>query len=112
MSQVIEQEYDRILTEIGSKMSKVDPSLAMETMYYERKFTDVEPQVELHAHYREGVNLDQKRSAIEAKYGFMVAKEPHGTLRMIGLMTLSTLQQISSDPDILEIDGKAYCSSY
>jgi len=112
MSQVIEQEYDHILAEIGSKMSKIDPGLAMQTMYYERKFTDVEPQVELHVHYHEGVNLDQKRTTIEAKYGFMVAKESHQTLRMIGLMTLSTLQQISSDPDILEIEGMACCASY
>jgi len=112
MSQIIEQEYDRILTEIGNKMSKIDPGLAMQTMYYERKFTDVEPQVELHVHYREGVDLDQKRTTLETKYGFLVAKEPHRTIRMVGLMTLSTIQQISSDPEILEISGMAGCASY
>ena len=112
MSQVIEQEYDHILAEIESKMSKIDPGLAMQTMYYERKFTDVEPQVELHVHYRDGVDLSQKRTIMESKYGFLVAKEPHETLRMIGLMTLSTIQQISNDPDISEIDGTAYCCSY
>ena len=112
MSQVIEQEYDRILAEIGNKMSKIDSGLAMQTMYFERKFTDVEPQVELHLHYREGVDLDQKRTTLEAKYGFLVAKEPHRTIRMIGLMTLSTIQQISADADIEEIDGMAGCASY
>ena len=112
MSQVIEQEYDHILAEIENKMSKIDPGLVMQTMYYERKFTDVEPQVELRVHYREGINLDQKRTGIETKYGFMVAKEPHLTLRMIGLMTLSTIQQISNDSDIVDIDGMALCSSY
>ena len=112
MSQVIEQEYDRILAEIGNKMSKIDSGLAMQTMYFERKFTDVEPQVELHLHYREGVDLDKKRTSLEAKYGFLVAKEPHRTIRMIGLMTLSTIQQISADADIVEIDGMAGCASY
>jgi len=112
MSQVIEKEYDHILAEIENKMSKIDPGLAMQTMYYERKFTDVEPQVELHVHYREGINLDQKRTALETKYGFLVAKEPHRTIRMVGLMTLSTIQQIPSDPDIEELDGMAGCASY
>jgi len=112
MSQIIEQEYDRILAEIGNKMSKIDSGLAMQTMYFERKFTDVEPQVELHVHYREGVNLDQKRTELESKYGFLVAKEPHSTIRMIGLMTLATIQKISADPDILELDGMAGCASY
>lgn len=112
MSQAIEQEYDHILAEISNKMSKVDPSLAMQTMYYERKFTDVEPQVELHLHYPERTDLDQKRTTLAQKYGFMIAKEPHYTLRAMGLMTLSTIQQISSDPDIIEIDGMACCASY
>ena len=112
MTQVIEQEYDHILTEIGNRMSKVDPGLAMQIMYYERKFTDVEPQVELRVHYHEGTDLDQKRRYIEAKYGFMIQKEPHYAVRLIGLMTLSTVQKIASDPDILEIEGMATCASY
>lgn len=112
MSQAIEQEYDRILADIGSKMPKVDLSLAMQTMYYERKFSDVEPQVELHIHYREGTNLDQKRTALASKYGFMIAKEPHYTLRATGLMTLSTIHEVTGDPDIQEITGTASCASY
>lgn len=112
MSQVIEQEYDNILTDIGSRIPKVDPSLAMQIMYYERRFRDVEPQVELHVHYREGTNLDQKKAALASKYGFLIAKEPHLTLRLAGLMTLSTVQQIASDTDVKEIDGTATCASY
>lgn len=112
MSQVIEQEYDHILTDIGNRIPKIDPSLAMQIMYYERRFRDVEPQVELHLHYREGVNLDQKKAALASRYGFLIAKEPHFTIRLTGLMTLSTVQQISSDTDIIEIDGTATCASY
>ncbi len=112
MSQTIEQEYDKILTDIGSRIPKVDPSLAMQIMYYERRFRDVEPQVELHLHYHEGTNLDQKKTTLASRYGFLIAKEPHFTLRLTGLMTLSTVQQIASDADVTEIDGTATCASY
>jgi hypothetical protein len=43
-------------------------------MYYERRFTDVEPQVELHIHYKEGVNLDKKKDELDSKYGFLIAR--------------------------------------
>ena len=112
MTQVIEQEYDKILTDIGNRIPKLDPILAMQIMYYERRFRDVEPQVELHSHYREGTNLDQKKAALASKYGFLIAKEPHSTLRLTGLMALSTVQQIASDPDVIELDGTASCASY
>src|SRR5437667_12295570 len=112
MSQVIEEQYDQILEEINNKIPKVDPELVMQAMYYERKFTDVEPQADLHIQYREGIDLDQKKNILSAKYGFMIGKEPHNTLRAVGLMTLGTIYNISADKDIEDISGAVTCASY
>jgi hypothetical protein len=41
--QTIKSQYDDFVSEISNELRKVDPQLAMQIMYYERRFTDVEP---------------------------------------------------------------------
>jgi hypothetical protein len=84
----------------------------MQIMYYERRFTDVEPQVELHIHYKEGVNLDKKKAELDSKYGFLIAREGKRTLRSIGLMNLNRVYAISTDDDVEQVNGFASCASY
>lgn len=111
MSQIIEAEYDEFLKDIETKLQKIDPELAMQAMYYERKFTDVEPHGEIVIQYRDGANLDKKRFEM-GKYGFEMAMEEHQRLEVVGLMDLSTIYEISKDPDIEKISGTVSCASY
>lgn len=46
MSQ-IESQYDEFVREFGTKLGKIDISLALQTMYYQRKFQDTKPKVDL-----------------------------------------------------------------
>jgi hypothetical protein len=112
VSQTIEAQYDDFISEISSELKKVDPPLAMQVMYYERRFTDVEPQVELHIHYKEGTNLDKKKDELDSRYGLLIAKEGKHGMRATGLMNLNRIYEISTDDDIEEISGFASCASY
>lgn len=112
MLPTVEAQYDNFLADFTNKLEKIDPKLAMQTMYFERKFTDVEPNVELHIHYKKGINRDQKKDQLEAKYGFLLAKEGENEIRAVGLMTLKTIYEISNDDDVVSIGGFATCASY
>ena len=112
MPQTIETQYDNFISEISNELQKVDPQLAMQVMYYERRFTDVEPQVELHIHYKEGTNLDKKKDELDARYGLLLGKEGNHGMRVTGLMNLNRIYEISTDDDIKEVSGFASCASY
>lgn len=112
MSQIIEAEYDQFLKDIQNKMQKIEPEIAMQAMYYERKFSDIDPHGELVVKYKEGVDLDRKRFELGKKHGFEIAIEDHNTLRVVGLMTLGTIYGISKDVDVIKISGTVSCASY
>lgn len=112
MPQTIEAQYDNFMAEISSELEKVNPQLAMQVLYYERRFTDVEPQVELHIHYKEGINLDKKKDQLDSKYGFLMAREGKHVLKAIGLMSLKRVHEISMDDDVDHVSGYASCASY
>jgi len=112
MSQTVESDYDKIITEMNNKMHKIDQKLVMQTLYFERTLTDVEPQVELHIHYKPGSDRDRKKDELSQRYGFLIAKEGNDALRATGLMTLGTIYAISQDKDVEEISGFASCASY
>ena len=112
MSQNVEGYYDSFLAELGSQLGKIDTHLAMQTMYYERKFPDVEPSVHLKIHYQDGTDLEKKRNEINSKYGFIISLEGKNTLKVAGLMDLETIRDISVDGQIVKISGSASCASY
>ena len=112
MPQTIEAQYDNFMAEISSELEKVNPQLAMQVLYYERRFTDVEPQVELHIHYKEGINLDKKKDQLDSKYGFLMAREGKHVLKAIGLMSWKRGHEISMDDDVDHVSGYASCASY
>ena len=112
MSQLIEAEYDEFLKDIQNRLQKIEPNLAMQAMYYERKFTDVDPHAEIVVQYRKGVDVDKKRFVLGQKYGFEMAMEGHNELRVVGLMTLDTIHEISKDVDVESISGTISCASY
>ncbi len=112
MSQLIEAEYDKFLRDVQNKLQKIEPELAMQAMYYERKFTDVDPHGEIVVQYNEGIDLDKKRFTLGQKYGYEIAMEDHSMLRIVGLMTLGIIYDISKDADVKMISGTVSCASY
>jgi hypothetical protein len=112
MSQLIEAEYDEFLDDVKKRLQKIEPELVMQMMYYERKFTDVEPHAEIVVEYNGAVNLDKKRFGLGQKYGFEMAEEDNRKLRVVGLMTLGTIYEISKDVDVEKISGTISCASY
>ncbi len=112
MSQLIEAEYDDFLKDIQNKLQKISPELAMQAMYYERKFTDVDPHGEIVVEYNAGVDPDKKRFELGQKYGFEMAVKDKHELMVVGLMTLNTIYEISKDTDVKWISGTVSCASY
>jgi hypothetical protein len=111
MSQAVESDYDKSITEISNKMHKIDQRLVIQTLYFERTLSNVEPQVELHIHYKLGSDLDRKKYELSKRCGFLIAGERNNGLR-VGLMILGTIYAISQDSEIEEIPGSASCASY
>ena len=111
MSQAIEAEYDEFLKDIETKLQKIDPELAMQAMYYERKFRDVEPHGEILVRYRDGTDLDQKRFELGKRYGFEIAAKDGRDLELVGLMTLGTIYEISGDAEVTGMSGTVSCAS-
>ncbi|HYL65752.1 MAG TPA: hypothetical protein VEU72_01210 [Nitrosopumilaceae archaeon] len=112
MPQTIETQYDNFISEVSNELQKVDPQLAMQVMYYERRFTDVDPHVELHIHYKEGTNLDKKKDELDERYGLLLGKEGNHGMRAVGIMNLNRIYEISTDDDVEEVSGFASCASY
>ena len=110
MSQNLETQYDSFLGQLLSKLGKIDLKLATDVMYYERKFQDVEPKVDLDIHYTPGADMAKKKYDLEADY--MVAMEGDRGIRAVGLASLGDLLELSKDPDVEAIEGFASCASY
>jgi hypothetical protein len=112
MSQEIESLYDGFLTTISSKLRKIDPELTMRVMEYERKFSEVEPAVNLHINYKTGTNREKKLDEVRSKYEYCTAREGETSLLVQGNMSLKTIEEISNDPEIESITGFASIASY
>ena len=67
MSQ-IETQYDNFVAEFGKNLEKVDTSLALQTMYFQRKFTDAKPKVDLRICYHDEADLEEKRAKLDRKF--------------------------------------------
>ena len=112
MSQDIEAKYEQFLSELKDIASPVDPNFAMRLMYLERKMaksiqSKVKPHVALTVKFRAGINRDAKISNLRNE-GWMVENidEPD-TILVMGNMDMNRVADISNDPDIDKITGKA-----
>ncbi len=117
----IEKQYDEFVTEFGKNLDKVDLSLGLQTMYLQRKFTDVKPKVELRVCYRPGTDLEKKRKELDNYFACLsttYVKKQRGMpdcediLRVECLAGLDTIYKISKDPDVISVNGTASLNSY
>ena len=110
MSQ-IEARYDQFISELESTLPKVDVHLAMRMMYLERKFPTVDPSVELHIKFKNGVDVQKKEFQINAKFGLGTSSSGDH-VRATGRLNLEGLARLASNPDVEKIDGSATAASY
>ncbi len=117
----IESQYDEFVREFGTKLGKIDISLALQTMYYQRKFQDTKPKVDLRVCYREGTDLESKRLELDRHFACAsttYVKKQFGMpeceriLKVECLADLDTIHKISKDPDVDFIAGSASIASY
>ncbi len=108
---LVETQYDEFLSKIKQSISNTDVDLLIKIMYLERKLTDVPPKVELHLEYGLEIDPSRKQDMIRAKYGFPTQLSTHG-LTAVGQMNVGLIEEISKDPDIEHISGKATPASY
>lgn len=111
MSEEYEVKYDQFLTELSRILPKIDPNFANRMMYLERKLANEspsEPHVVLTIQYKPDVDKEAKRAELRDKYSLEVdiMDEPNTILAM-SRMLLEKINKIASDPDIMNITGKA-----
>lgn len=110
MSQV-EVQYEEFVSKIRQTISNADVDLLIKIMYLERKLPDASPKVDLHLEYGLDVDPLKKQEMIRAKYGFPTQMSEHG-LTAVGRMNIALIEEISKDPDIEHISGRATPASY
>ena len=110
MSQ-IEARYDQFISELESTLPKVDVHLAMRMMYLERKFPTVDPNVELHIKFKNGVDVQKKEFQINAKFALGTSSRGDH-VRAAGRLNLESLVRLASNQDVEEITGSATAASY
>ena len=103
--------YDGFISELDKRLSKIDVKLAMNIMYFERKFPDISPSVILEIHYKDKADLERKRFEISSKRGLQSSMGGHAVV-VRGNLSLKEIQEISFDPDVEKITGSATCASY
>jgi len=116
----IETQYENFVNELEENLGKVDVSLALQTLYFQSKFTDTKPKVDLRVCYRDEVDLERKRLELDKKFACAstsYVRNYHGPkceniLRVECLADIDTIHTISKDPDVDFITGSASIASY
>lgn len=103
--------YDGFISKLNQQLGKIDLTLAMSVMYFERKFSDISPSVILEIHYKSGTDLERKRSDFRSKRGLQGSIVGHDVV-VRGNLSLKEIQEISSDSNVEKITGSATCASY
>ncbi len=116
----IETQYENFVNELEENLGKVDVSLALQTLYFQSKFTDTKPKVDLRVCYRDEVDLERKRLELDKQFACVstsYVRNYHGPkceniLRVECLADIDTIHTISKDPDVDFITGSASIASY
>lgn len=118
---LLEKQYDDFITEFSKNLGKIDVSLALQTMYLQRKFSNSKPKLELRVCYKDGTNLEEKKQKLDAYFACISTSyvrrhvgEPacDTVLRVEYVSELDTIHKISKDPDVNMITGSASLGSY
>ncbi len=121
MSQ-FEKQYDDFIGEFEKNLGKVDVSLALKTLYLQKKLIHGEkPKLEVYFCYRPGTDLEKKRIELDKMFAclsstFFTEKSKVSNceriLKVECLTDLKTLYEVSKDEDIDSITGEASLGSF
>ena len=104
--------FSEFYQNIEKSIPKLDPQLAVKIMLLEMNLKDYvgakKPHVNLSVQYKEGTDLGRKQEEARDKYPIEVTvnKWQDGVI-FSGLMSISNVETICSDPDIIKVSGKA-----
>ena len=117
----IEEQYDNFIAKFERNLGKIDVSLALKTLYLQRKLPDVTPKLELYVCYRSGTDLEKKRIELDKKFSCISStfftenskvSNCERTLKIECITDLKTIHEVSKDEDIDSITGEASLGSY
>jgi len=118
----IEKQYDGFIAEFEKNLGKVDVTLALKTLYLQKKLIHGEkPKLEVYFCYRPGTDLEKKRIELYKKFACLSStffteksKVPNceRILKVECLTDLKTIYEASKDEDIEHISGEATLGSY
>jgi len=118
----IEKQYDGFIAEFEKNLGKVDVSLALKTLYLQKKLIHGEkPKLEVYFCYRPGTDLEKKRIELDKMFACLSStffteksKVPNceRILKVECLTDLKTIYEVSKDEDIDSITGEASLGSY
>lgn len=113
MTQSLEVVYDQFYQHVLDQSPALDPDLAIRVIQIQRSLEKIsptrsKPHVNLYVKYKDGVNFQEKVDAMRDQYPVQSAVSRWGDGVIVsGLMSVKNVQTICSDPEIVEVKGKA-----
>ncbi|MEM3065099.1 MAG: hypothetical protein QW177_06990 [Candidatus Nitrosotenuis sp.] len=114
MSSQVEIKYDQFCSDLEKTLRNIDVNFALRLMYLERKTplsyipSVKDPHVVLTIKYKPQTKMDEKKYELRSKFGFEVDSSGDPTeIICLGYMNLGKVIEVSSDPHIVSIKGKA-----
>lgn len=107
----VESMYEEFLGRLKEKLGPISVNFATRLMYLERKMQQslqpsVKPHVTLTVTYKPDINLEDKLEVLRDNFMVEHMENPPALL-CVGQMNLDDVVELSSDPDIKEITGRA-----
>ena len=107
----IEMSYDQYCEQLKHKLPNVDPFLVLKILYYERKFPDVEPKVDLTIEFDDESNMRGRAYQIQSMFGLSDSIHKNEVIAS-GRLDIAGLVRLASNPHVKHIEGNVTPASY
>lgn len=107
----IEMSYDQYREQLQNKLPNVDPFLVLKILYYERKFPDVDPKVDLTIEFNDDVNMRGRAYQIQNMFGLSDAIHKNQIIAS-GRLSIQGLVKLASNKHVKHIEGNVTPASY
>ncbi len=108
-AQLIDDEYNSIVTELSGQYENIDPFLLIKSAMLRRKYPAENKQhFWFELQYRDGINTDLKSAHIFNQVGKLPAYHGHNHFVLDIPANLDTLLSIASDGDIEYVSGEVF----
>lgn len=108
-AQLIDKEYNNIVTELSSQYENIDPFLLIKSAMLRRKYPSENKQhFWFELQFRDGTDLDSKSAHIFRQVGKLPAYHGHNHFVLDIPANLDTLLSIASDSDLEYVSGEVF----